>query len=118
MGQTVELAKRAQITSSLRFTLLTFLFRNTSGHTSSGRKSFSFSQEHHTFFDNLLLLAITVVGCITSWSDASDNCSDGVLTGQRRQELKPYYSEKIKMACRILMHSARGLAVGYLYPYG
>jgi hypothetical protein len=33
------------------FTLLTFLFRNTSGHTSPGRKSFSFfSQEHHTFF--------------------------------------------------------------------
>jgi hypothetical protein len=32
------------------FTLLTFLFRNTSGHTSPERKSFSFSQEHHTFF--------------------------------------------------------------------
>jgi hypothetical protein len=34
------------------FTPLTFLFRNTSGHTSPGRKSFSFSfsQEHHTFF--------------------------------------------------------------------
>jgi hypothetical protein len=35
------------------FTLLTFLFRNTSGHTSLGRKSFSFSQEHHTFFRQL-----------------------------------------------------------------
>jgi hypothetical protein len=32
------------------FTLLIFLFRNTSGHISPGRKSFSFSQEHHTFF--------------------------------------------------------------------
>jgi hypothetical protein len=32
------------------FTLVTFLFRNTSGHTSLERKSFSFSQEHHTFF--------------------------------------------------------------------
>jgi hypothetical protein len=33
------------------FTLLTFLFRNTSGHTSPGRKYFSFSQEHHTLFE-------------------------------------------------------------------
>jgi hypothetical protein len=32
------------------FTLLTFLFRNTSGHTSPGRKSFSFFSVHHTFF--------------------------------------------------------------------
>jgi hypothetical protein len=32
------------------FTLLTFLFRNTSGHTSLERKYFSFSQEHHTLF--------------------------------------------------------------------
>jgi hypothetical protein len=32
------------------FTLLTFLSRNTSGHTSPGRKSFSFSQDHHIFF--------------------------------------------------------------------
>jgi hypothetical protein len=31
------------------FTLLTFLFKNTSGHTSLGKKSF-FSQEHYTFF--------------------------------------------------------------------
>jgi hypothetical protein len=34
------------------FTLLTFLFKNTNGHSSPGRKSFSFSfsQDHHTFF--------------------------------------------------------------------
>jgi hypothetical protein len=32
------------------FTLLTFLFRNTSGHTSPRRKSFSFFSKHHTFF--------------------------------------------------------------------
>jgi hypothetical protein len=32
------------------FSLLAFLFRNTSGHTSSERKYFSFSQEFHTFF--------------------------------------------------------------------
>jgi hypothetical protein len=34
------------------FTLLTFLSRNTSGHTLPGRKSFSFSfsQDHHIFF--------------------------------------------------------------------
>jgi hypothetical protein len=33
------------------FTLLTFLFKNTSGHTSPERKSFSFFSEHHTFFE-------------------------------------------------------------------
>jgi hypothetical protein len=32
------------------FTLLTFLFRNTSGHTSPERKSLSSFSEHHTFF--------------------------------------------------------------------
>jgi hypothetical protein len=38
------------------------------------------------------------------------------LTGRRRQELKPHYSEKVKTVCRIVMHSARGLAVGVLTP--
>jgi hypothetical protein len=106
--------------------LLTFLFRNTSGHTSLGRKSFSFSPEHHTFFGQPTSpvttvvfpqkKATTVVSCITSWSDACDNCSDGVLTSWRHQELKPHCSEKVKTACRITMHSARGLAVGVLTP--
>ena len=36
--------------------------------------------------------------------------------GQRRQGLKPYLSEKVKMACRIIMHGARGLAMGVLTP--
>jgi hypothetical protein len=38
------------------------------------------------------------------------------LTGRRRQELKPYCSEKVTTACRITMHSARGLAAGVLTP--
>ena len=33
-------------------------------------------------------------------------------SGQRCRELKPHCSEKVKMACRIRMHGARGLAVG------
>ena len=36
--------------------------------------------------------------------------------GQRRQGLKPYLSEKVKMACRIIIHGARGIAVGVLTP--
>ena len=36
--------------------------------------------------------------------------------GRRCQELKPYCSEKVKMACRIIIHGARGLAVGVLTP--
>jgi hypothetical protein len=91
-------------------------FRNTSGHTSLGRKSISFSQEHHTFFGQPTSLVTMVVGCISSWSDACNNCSDGFLTGQRRQELKPHCSEKVKTACHVTMHSARGLAVGLLTP--
>jgi hypothetical protein len=57
-----------------------------------------------------------VVGCISSWSEASNNYLDGVLTGRRRQEFKPYCSKKVKTACRITMHGARGLAVGVLTP--
>jgi hypothetical protein len=38
------------------------------------------------------------------------------LTGQRRQELKPHCSEKVKTACCITMHSAQGLTVGVLTP--
>ena len=37
--------------------------------------------------------------------------------GQRCQRLKPYLSEKVKMACRSIIHGARGLAVGVLTPY-
>jgi hypothetical protein len=66
--------------------------------------------------DNLLSLATTVVGYIISWSDTCNNCSAGVLTGRRHQELKPHCSENVKTACRITMHSARGLAVGVLAP--
>jgi hypothetical protein len=98
------------------FTLLTFLFRNTSGHTSLERIFFIFSLSTIYSSDNLLSLITTVVGCIISWSDACNNCSDGVLTGQRRQELKPHCLEKVKTACRIIMYSARGLAVGVLTP--
>ena len=36
--------------------------------------------------------------------------------GQRCQGLKPYLSEKVKMACRIIIHGARGIAVGVLTP--
>ena len=36
--------------------------------------------------------------------------------GQRRQELKPHCSEKVKMACRIIIHGVRGLAVGDIPP--
>jgi hypothetical protein len=104
------------LTPTLCLPCLHFFSKNTSGHTSPGRKSFSFSQEHHTFFEQPTSPVTTVVGYITSWSDAYNNCLDGVLTGQRRQELKPHYSEKVKTACRITMHSARGLAVGVLTP--
>jgi hypothetical protein len=31
-------------------------------------------------------------------NNACNNCSDAALTGQRRQELKPHCSEKVKMA--------------------
>jgi hypothetical protein len=95
---------------------LHFFSENTSGHTSPRRKSFSFFSEHYTFFGQSTSLAITVVGCIVSWSEAYNSCSDGVLTGWRRQGLKPYCSEKVKMACRFTMHSARGLAMGVLTP--
>jgi hypothetical protein len=98
------------------FTLLTFLFRNTSGHTSPDRKYFSVSQEHHIFFGQPTSLATMMVGCMSSWSEASNNYLDGIFTGQRCQELKPYYSEKVKTACRIKMHSTRGLVVGVLTP--
>jgi hypothetical protein len=98
------------------FTLLTFLFRNTSGHTSPRRKSFSFSQEHHTFFGQPASSTTTVVGCISSWLEASNNYLDGALTGWRWQESKPHCSEKVKTACRITIHSARGLAVRVLTP--
>jgi hypothetical protein len=66
--------------------------------------------------DNLLSLATTVVGCIIGWSDTCNSCSAGVLTGWRCQELKHHCSEKIKTACRIIMHSDRGLATGVLTP--
>ena len=36
--------------------------------------------------------------------------------GQRCQGLKPYLLEKVKMACRSIIHGARGLAVGVLTP--
>ena len=36
--------------------------------------------------------------------------------GQRRQGLKLYLLEKVKMVCRSIMHDARGLAVGVLTP--
>ena len=36
--------------------------------------------------------------------------------GQKCQGLKLYYSEKVKMACRSIIHGARGLAVGVLTP--
>jgi hypothetical protein len=66
--------------------------------------------------DNLLSPATMVVGYIISWSDTYNGCSAGVFTGRRRQELKPHYSEKVKTACHIRMHGARGLAVGVLTP--
>jgi hypothetical protein len=77
---------------------------------------FSFSQEHLTFFGQPTSPATTLVGCISSWSEASNNYLDGILIGQRQQELKPYCLEKVKTACRITMYSARGLAVGVLTP--
>jgi hypothetical protein len=75
---------------------------------------FSLSTIHS--LDNLLSPITTVVDYIISWSDACNSCSDGVLTGQRHQELKPHCLEKVKTACHIIMYSARGLAVGVLTP--
>ena len=37
-------------------------------------------------------------------------------SGQRCQGHEPYLSEKVKMACRSIIHDARGLAVGVLTP--
>jgi hypothetical protein len=98
------------------FTHLTFLFRNTSGHTSLERKSFSFSQEHHTFFkqptfsgNNSGRLYYKLVGRL-------QQLLGWFFTDWRRQELKPHCSEKVKMACHITMYSARGLAMGVLSP--
>jgi hypothetical protein len=33
------------------------------------------------------------------------------------QDFKPHWSEKVKIACRFKIHSARGLAVGGIDPY-
>jgi hypothetical protein len=92
------------------FTLLTFLFRNTSGHTST-KRNFFFSKSTIHSSDTYFSVS-TVVG----WSDTCNNCSDGVLTGRRHQELKSHCSDKVKKACHIIMHSARGLAVEVLTP--
>jgi hypothetical protein len=75
---------------------------------------FSLSTIHSS--DNLLSPKIIVVCCIISWSNACNSCLDGVLTGRRRQELKPHCSEKVKTACRIIMYCARGQAMGVLTP--
>ena len=75
---------------------LTFLFRNTSGHTSRDKNLFLFSQEHHTFFGQPISLATTEVG--------------------RCQGLGHNLSEKVEMACRSIIHGAQGLAVGVLTP--
>jgi hypothetical protein len=70
------------------FTLLTFLFRNTGGHTSLGRKSFSFSQEHHTFFgqstfsgNNGGQLYYRLVGQLLGW------CFDWLETSRTQASL-------------------------------
>jgi hypothetical protein len=65
-GHTSSYDEYAYFDPCALFTLLTFLFKNTSGHTSPGRKYFSFSQEHHTFFGQPTSPATTVVGYITS----------------------------------------------------
>ena len=75
---------------------LTFLFRNTSGHTSQD--------------GNLFLFFLRAPYILRTTYFSGD---DG---GQRRQGLKLYLSEKVKMACRSIMHDARGLAVGVLTP--
>ena len=61
-----------------------------------GRKSFSF------FLRAPYILRTTYF--------SSDN------GGQRCQGLKPYLSEKVKVACRSIIHGARGLAMGVLTP--
>jgi hypothetical protein len=73
---------------------------------------FLFSQEHHTFFGQPTF-SNSNDGRL---SNTRNSCSASVLTGRRRQELKPHCSEKVKTVCRITMHSARGLAVGVLTP--
>jgi hypothetical protein len=98
------------------FTLLIFLFRNTSGHTSPGRKSFSFFSEHHTFFGQPTFFNNNGGRLYYKLVERLQSCSDGVLTGRRSQELKPHCSEKVKTACCIIMYSAQGLAVGVLTP--
>jgi hypothetical protein len=67
---------------------LTFLHRNPSGHT---------SQEGEIFF---LFSRARYILWTTSFSDNNtyNNYSDAALTGRRRQELKPHYLNKVKMA--------------------
>jgi hypothetical protein len=61
-----------------------------------------------------------VVGYQLSWSEGWKYSSAGNPSGRVLQDFKPHWSEKVKMACRFKIHSARGLVVGYrpLYPHG
>ena len=70
---------------------LTFLFRNTSGHTSRDGNIFFFLRAPY-------ILRTTYF--------SGDN------GGRRCQELKPHCLEMVETACRIRIHGARGLAVG------
>ena len=47
---------------------LTFLFRNTSGHTSQDGNLFLSSEEHHTFFGQPISPTTTVVGDVKNSS--------------------------------------------------
>jgi hypothetical protein len=67
---------------------LTFLHRNPSGHTSQeGEIFFLFSRAPYILWTTYF-----------SGNNACNNCSDAALTGRRRQELKPHYLEKAKLA--------------------
>jgi hypothetical protein len=98
------------------FTLLKFFLEIQVGTLHQEGNLFLFLKSTIHSSDNLLSLVITVVDCIISWSDTYNSCSAVEVSGRRCQELKPHYSEKVKMVYRITMHSARGLAVGVLTP--
>jgi hypothetical protein len=78
------------------------------------KEIFSFFSEHHTFFgqptffdNNGGWLYYKLVGCLQQllgW------CFDWLVMSRTQA----HYLEKIKTACRIIMYSARGLAMGVL----
>jgi len=66
-----------------------------------------FSQEHHALFGQPTSSVSMVVDCLPNYyRNYSSDLS--LLVG----DVNPHWSKKLKMACRITIHGARGLAVG------